>query len=153
MTQGDRQFDLQSYIKNLAWKAFLRAKDPAIDVDDFLQEAQIALIEATRNFDPEYGAKLNTYVVCRVINRLKNMPQQDRPMADPSRKHSVTPDDFWLRVDEVLSSKGNRRAKRLLNTLLHKYADLKRCSVNELRRVSGFTDKDFNLARLQLSRY
>jgi len=152
------EFQVQKYAENLAWKAFLKSKDPALELQDFLQEARMVLIKAAREYNFDRGAKLSSYSIAKLIGRFKHMEREFRHLpqtiaVDQLPEVSKVPDNFWLRVVDVLASKGNEKAKALLRTLLNHYRNLSRCSLADLQRVSGMSDKDMRAALFQLSRY
>lgn len=148
------------YIENLAWKAFLRSKDPAKDQEDFLQDAQIAILKACRGWNIDGGAAVDTYCITAVINSFIKTQNKERRRekliarnkSDPDGGRFV-PEYFYLKMLDVMSSKGNYRAKELVRIFINKCDQLTKCSLQQLRKASGMSKTEFNLALAELSKF
>lgn len=125
-----------------------------MDLDDFLQEASLAVAEAAENYDPNRGASWKTYTIGNVIFHMRRMLEKQKQAFDIGSYEPVfVPDYFFVRVQDVFNSTGNNKAKLLLCALLENFDAMDRCSMAELKRVAMLSDKDFKMATAQLSRF
>jgi len=160
-----KPFILETYVETLAWKAFQRSKDPAKDREDFMQDAQIAILKAVRHWNID-GASVDTYCITAVVNTLRKSINKERrrhnlyqnEVRDEIGKSIVLEgsyrlDYFYIKVLDVLQSKGNMRAKNLIEVFLSKCDDLQNCSMKQLRDISGMSSSDFKLALAELSQF
>ncbi len=161
-------------MERLAWRAFLNSRDQSKSVEDFIQDAQVAIIQASRRYRPKQeirqrikkrnpparctngSASFNTYAVTAVVNTFSKTRSREISK-QPTRAlwfpESVQADLFFLKVVDVLSSKGNKKAKKLVQAFLDHCDGFNRCSLAELKRASRLNNDSFKEALAQLSRF
>lgn len=152
-----RKFDLSTYVEAMAWKAFLRSKDPAVDIDDFIQEARIAVWKAASGYDPEKSASLNTYTVNGVFMAMRRLLSKQKKLkpVEPLCENTIvsdccSDDDLWIQVTDVLE-RATPPARKVLLGAVRLSSRMKNCSRHSLRKILCMTAKDFNDACNELA--
>jgi len=147
-------FLLSKYVNYLAWQAFTKSKDPAVSLDDFVQEAQLAIASAMLSYDPEYGTKFETHAVNQIKFRLSHLLAKPRLNQEEIQDYAFSPDYFHVRVINALRSKRiSSKAKLIIKALLTEHHRMKRCSKAELGRITKLNGRDFAMACAELEKF
>jgi len=157
--KGRKPFNLEMYVESLAWKAFQKSKDPAKSQEDFMQDAHLAILKAVRSWSIDGTAAVDTYCIVSVIRTLKkavdkgNRRRNINVKINKYRAGSYQHDYFYIRLLDALQSRGNPKAKKLIEVFLTKCDKLQDCSMKQLQKISGMTPAEFRLARTELSQF
>jgi hypothetical protein len=148
-------FQLEKYVELLCWRMYRgNNRDRALDLEDFRQQAQLALLEAQRKYETSKGS-WTTFAVTCVKNSLLSFAEKSESYCElPNPEHlgARSPDFF---VSDVLDFAERvpltRKTRKLLVSALN--ADLlPRCSQQSLRKSVGMTVQEFHVALTELQK-
>jgi len=117
-------------------------------------------VKAAGKYNTTGSAKQSTYAIeavkktfAKIWSRERRRAQLRQANETPSVPNQPPPDLFPVRIRDVFTSRGNLNAKRLLNAFTEHSSRMKLCSIAELKRLSGMSDRDFRVALVQLSKF